>query len=101
MYKILKMAVISARNSHFFQIANIKTEFYLQNKRLGTKLYNFVKEVGQKYNIGPGCPNLSERVESGLLSFGGDTDHLTNPFEVRLGNYVDLDLEGDIIGLST
>lgn len=76
-------------------------EFYLQNKRLGTKLYNFVKEVGQKYNIGPGCPNLSERVESGLLSFGGDTDHLTNPFEVRLGNYVDLDLEGDIIGLSS
>ena len=46
-----------------------------------------MKEVGQKYNIGPGCPNLSERAESGLLSFGGDTDHLTNPFEVRLGNW--------------
>ena len=43
---------------------------------------------------------MSERVESGLLSFGGDTDHLTNPFEVRLGDYVDLHLEGDVVGLS-
>ena len=56
-------------------------------------------EVGQKYDIGPGCPNLSERVESGLLSFGGDTDHSTNPFEVRLGDFVDLHLDGDIVGL--
>ena len=75
-------------------------ELYLLNKKLGKKLYNCVKEVGKKYEIGPGCPNLSERVESGLLSFGGDTDHLTNPFEVRLGDYLDLHLEGDIVGLS-
>ena len=74
-------------------------EFYLLDKKLGSKLWNVVKEAGQKYDIGPGCPNLSERVESGLLSFGGDSDHTTNPFEVRLGDYVDLKLEGDIIGL--
>lgn len=75
-------------------------EFYLLDKKLGKKLYDFVKEAGQKYDIGPGCPNLSERVESGLLSFGGDTDHLTNPFEVRLGKYLDLSLDEDIVGLS-
>jgi aminomethyltransferase len=74
-------------------------EFYLLDKKLGSKLWNVVKEAGQKYDIGPGCPNLSERVESGLLSFGGDSDHTTNPFEVRLGDYLDLKLEGDIIGL--
>ena len=75
-------------------------EIYLLNKKFGQKLYSFIREAGQKYNIGPGCPNLSERVESGLLSFGGDTDHLTNPFEVRLGEYVDLNLDRDIVGLS-
>ena len=74
-------------------------EFYLLDKKLGSKLWNVVKEAGQKYDIAPGCPNLSERVESGLLSFGGDSDHTTNPFEVRLGDYVDLKLEGDVIGL--
>ena len=74
-------------------------ELYLLDKKQGKKLYNFVREAGHKYKLGPGCPNLSERVESGLLSFGGDTDHLTNPFEVRLGNYVDLQLDGDIVGL--
>ena len=42
---------------------------------------------------------MSERVESGLLSFGGDSDHTTNPFEVRLGDYIDLKLEGEVIGL--
>ncbi|MBT5798749.1 MAG: glycine cleavage system protein T [Alphaproteobacteria bacterium] len=75
-------------------------EFYLLDKTKGTKLWNYIKEAGKKYDISAGCPNLSERVESGLLSFGGDTDHLTNPFEIRLGDYVDLSLEGDIIGLS-
>ena len=49
--------------------------------------------------IGPGCPNRMERIESGLLSFGGDTDAQTNPFEVRLGKYVDLDAPDDVIGI--
>lgn len=33
------------------------------------------------------------------MSFGGDTDDLTNPFEVRLGNYVDLDLDDGVVGI--
>ena len=34
-----------------------------------------------------------------LLSYGGDTDDQTNPFEVRLGKYVDLDVPDDVIGI--
>ena len=41
-----------------------------------------------------------ERVESGLLSWVGDTDDRTNPFEVRLGRYVDLEISGDVIGMN-
>ena len=40
-----------------------------------------------------------ESVESGLLSYSGDTDDVTNSFEVRLGKYVDLDLHNAVVGL--
>ena len=58
-----------------------------------------MKEAGRPFSIGPGNPNWCERVESGLISYGGDTDTETNPFEVRMGKYVDLDLPDDVIGI--
>jgi len=74
-------------------------ELYLRDGSRGTDLWDKVKEAGQPFDIGPGCPNGMERVESGLLSWGGDTDWETNPFEVRLGRYVDLDAPDDTIGI--
>ncbi len=57
------------------------------------------REAGQPWDIGPGCPNARERIESGLLSWGGDTDDAANPFEVRLSKYVDLDVPDEVIGI--
>jgi glycine cleavage system aminomethyltransferase T len=74
-------------------------ELYLMDGRHGTRLWNIVREAGKPWDIGPGGPNFCERVESGLLSYGGDTDDHTNPFEVRLGKYVDLDVADDVIGI--
>jgi glycine cleavage system aminomethyltransferase T len=74
-------------------------ELYLRDGAHGTKLWNLVKEAGKPWDIGPGNPNFCERVESGLLSYGGDTDESTNPFEVRLGKYVDLEVPDDVIGI--
>ncbi|MEX3011442.1 glycine cleavage T C-terminal barrel domain-containing protein [Hoeflea sp. TYP-13] len=74
-------------------------ELYLMDGSKGTALWNLVKEAGQPFNIGPGNPNACERIESGLLSWGGDTDDQTNPFEVRMGAYVDLDVADDVIGI--
>ncbi len=74
-------------------------ELYLLDGTQGTKLWNIVKEAGKPWNIGPGTPDFCERVESGLLSYGGDTDAATNPFEVRLGKYIDLDLPDEVIGV--
>ncbi len=65
----------------------------------GTALWNIVKEAGAPWDIGPGNPNLHERIESGLLSWGGDTDDQTNPFEVRMERYVDLDVPDDTVGI--
>ncbi|MEM8729227.1 MAG: glycine cleavage T C-terminal barrel domain-containing protein [Pseudomonadota bacterium] len=74
-------------------------ELYLMDGRRGTELWNIVREAGRPWGIGPGGPNASERIESGLLSFGGDTDDYSNPFEARLGKYVSLDLDDDVIGI--
>lgn len=73
-------------------------ELYLQDGMRGEELWDIVKEAGQPYDIGPGTPNYVERLESGLLSYGADTDDSTNPYEVGLGKFVSLDREDDFIG---
>jgi aminomethyltransferase len=74
-------------------------EIYLMDGSRGTELWSIVREAGAPFGIGPGYPNPCERIESGLLSCGGDSDDTTNPFEVRLGKYVDLELDDDVIGI--
>ena len=74
-------------------------ELYLMDGSRGVDLWNLVKQAGKRWDIGPGNPNPSERIESGLLSWGGDTDDQTNPFEVRMGRFVDLDCPDDTVGI--
>ncbi len=74
-------------------------ELYLMDGSKGSRLWQIVREAGQPFNIGPGNPNNTERIESGLISWGGDTDDATNPFEIRLGKFVDLDVADDVIGI--
>ena len=74
-------------------------EIYLMDGAQGTKLWNLVREAGKPWDIGPGNPSFCERVESGLISYGGDTDETTNPFEVRLDKYIDLDVADDVVGI--
>lgn len=74
-------------------------EIYLKDGSRGTELWNIFKEAGQPWGIGPGSPATAERTESGLVSVGGDTDEWTNPYEVRLGKYVDLDVSDDVVGI--
>lgn len=75
-------------------------EIYLRDGSAGTKLWNIVKEAGKPWDIGPGNPNWCERIESGLVSYGGDSDTTTNPYEVRMGKYVDLHVPDDTIGIA-
>lgn len=74
-------------------------ELYLLDGSKANDLWQRVKQAGQPFAIGPGCPNPIERVESGLLSYGSDTDDASNPFELGLGRYVDLDAADDVIGI--
>lgn len=74
-------------------------ELYLLDETKGDVLWSIVKEAGQPFGIGPGYPNPSERTESGLLNWDVDVDDQTNPFEVRMGRFVDLDISDDVIGI--
>jgi glycine cleavage system aminomethyltransferase T len=74
-------------------------ELYLMDRTRGVELWNIVREAGRRWDIGPGSPNPCERIESGLLSWGADTDDATNPFEVRMGRFVDLDVPDDVVGI--
>ena len=74
-------------------------EIYLRDSRKASQLYNIMLEAGRQDDIGPGNPNNAERIESGLVSYGTDTDEWTNPYEVRLDKYVDLEIDAPVIGL--
>jgi len=75
-------------------------ELYLRDGTHGAALWQKVKAAGAPYGIGPGTPNYIERLESGLISYGADTDETTNPFELGLGKFVDLDQAQDFVGKS-
>lgn len=74
-------------------------ELFLRDGTKGDDLWRIVKDAGTQFDIGPGYPNPSERTESGLLNYGTDTDDSTNPFEVRMGKFIDLDVSDDVIGV--
>jgi glycine cleavage system aminomethyltransferase T len=74
-------------------------EIYLRDGTRGTELWNVFRDAGAAWGIGPGNPNWCERIESGLISYGGDTDAQTNPFEVRMGKYLNLDVSDETVGI--
>lgn len=73
-------------------------ELFLRDGTKGGQLWDRVMAAGSAWGIGPGAPNHVERVESGLLSFGGDTTPGSNPFEANMASFIDLDTAVDYIG---
>ena len=73
-------------------------ELFLEDGSRGNELWGRVVDAGAKYDIGPGAPNHVERVESGLVSYGGDNTPDSNPLEVGMGRFVNVDCEPDYIG---
>ena len=73
-------------------------EVYVENTQSGLDLYDHFFEIGKEFNLKPGCPNLIERIESGLLSYGNDFDNNDNPFECGFEKYVNLDSEISFLG---
>ncbi len=73
-------------------------ELYLRDSEYGDQLWEIVMEAGRPFDIKPSTPSPIERVESGLLNYWEDITEDTNPYEVGLEKFVDLDQDVDFIG---
>ena len=75
-------------------------EIYVEHTKSGLQLYDKLFDEGKEFNVKPGCPNLIERIESGLLSYGNDIDNEDNPYECGLDKYVNVNSEINFLGHS-
>jgi len=73
-------------------------EEYFDKIEMGEKLWDTIWEAGKKYNISPGCPNLIDRIEGGLMSYGNDFTRENNPLECNLEKYCKSNSSHDFIG---
>ena len=71
---------------------------YFDKIEMGEKLWDTIWEAGKKFNISPGCPNLIDRIEGGLMSYGNDFTGENNPFECNLEKYCKDNVSHDFIG---
>lgn len=64
-------------------------EIYVDGTDIGMPLWNRLFQAGADLNVRAGCPNLIERTESGLLSYGNDMTDDNTPHECGLGRFCD------------
>jgi dimethylsulfoniopropionate demethylase len=74
-------------------------EIYVDDGEIGGLLYDALMQAGEEFGIRPGCPNLIERIEAGLLTYGTDMTREHTPLEAGLEKYCSLDAPIDAIGL--
>ena len=62
-------------------------EIYVEGGDLGMPLWDALMEAGKSLDVRAGCPNLIERIEGGLLSYGNDMTDDNTPHECGLGKF--------------
>ncbi|KQB97952.1 dimethylsulfoniopropionate demethylase [Loktanella sp. PT4BL] len=62
-------------------------EIYVDGTKNGMPLWNALFEAGKDLDVHAGCPNLIERIEGGLLSYGNDMTRENTPHECGLGRF--------------
>jgi aminomethyltransferase len=71
---------------------------YLRDGSRGDELWERVMEAGRPYGIAATGEPVIRWIESGALNYGSDMTIENNPYEVGLGDLVDLDTGADFIG---
>ena len=62
-------------------------EIYVEGGDIGMPLWHALMEAGRDLDVHAGCPNLIERIEAGLLSYGNDMTDDNTPHECGLGRF--------------
>jgi dimethylsulfoniopropionate demethylase len=73
-------------------------EIFVDDPAIGLALWDALWDAGQAFDVRAGCPNLIERIEGGLLSYGNDMTRANNPLECGLDRYCALDAPIEFIG---
>tara|TARA_B100000029_G_scaffold510757_1_gene603042 strand:- start:2144 stop:3262 length:1119 start_codon:yes stop_codon:yes gene_type:complete len=73
-------------------------EIYFNGFDEGNDLWDKIWNAGYQFNISPGCPNLIDRIEAGLISYGNDFTNANNPFECNLDNFCSNENSHEFIG---
>ncbi|MGI9643691.1 MAG: dimethylsulfoniopropionate demethylase [Ilumatobacteraceae bacterium] len=73
-------------------------EIYVDDPALAGPLWDRLWQAGEDLSVRAGSPNLIERVEGGLLSYGGDITRAHNPFECGFDAFCHLDRPIDFLG---
>jgi len=74
-------------------------EIYARDSTLNAeRVWNAILEAGEKHNLMVIAPAHHRRIAAGILSYGQDMDHETNPFQCNLGHMVPNTKEGDYVG---
>ena len=74
-------------------------EVYAYDSTLNAeKVWNRLREVGEAHNLMVIAPAHHRRIAAGILSYGQDLDHETNPFQCYLGHMVPKSKDADYIG---
>lgn len=73
-------------------------EIYVEGSERCMPLWNTLMEAGRSMDVHAGCPNLIERIEGGLLSYGNDMTDDNTPHECGLGRFCNVETAIGCIG---
>ncbi|MDH3666742.1 MAG: dimethylsulfoniopropionate demethylase [Paracoccaceae bacterium] len=73
-------------------------ELYVDGSDHAGPIWDRLMEAGRGLDVRAGCPNLIERIEGGLLSYGNDMSVEHTPFEAGLGRSCTIDRDTGCLG---
>ena len=76
-------------------------EIYIYNIETSKNLWEKFFLLGKEFNLRVGCPNLIDRIEGGLLSYGNDMDFNDTVLESGLERFCDLNSDINCIGIES
>ena len=73
-------------------------EIFLTDSKVGNKLYEHIMKIGEPMGLKPGHTSTIRRIEGGMLSYHADMTINTNPLELGMDKFIDLNNDFDFIG---
>jgi aminomethyltransferase len=73
-------------------------EIFLTDSQAGNQLYEHIMNIGEPLGLKPGHTSTIRRIEGGMLSYHADMTINTNPLELGMDKFIDLDGNFNFIG---